>query len=211
MTTQILFFSKSTKIFQIFKSPVPKQQHHHHQHHHHQQLKNSSLTDLSNNNNNNNNNNTTQTSASIDTSSNLNELIKMLQEQLSAHKQSHEEDLRQLGGLREALAQAIKEKDKCVSEREAELTKEKDLNKLLIRDLEEVRQRCEKAEGRVKQLEAKATKHAMNKEEKMRAAHQTEVATLRCKLETARKESVDKCTVLEARYKVIFIFYYIIE
>jgi hypothetical protein len=169
----------------ILKSPV--------------QFKNASLTDISNKSN--NNNTTTQTSSSIDASSGLNDLIKMLQEQLNTYKQAQEENLKLIGGLKEALESNKKEKEKSLSEKEAELNKEKDLNKLLIKELDELRTKFEHGEKKLKQYETKTAKYVAQKEEKLKSAHQNEITSLKCKLESTRKEAAEKCGLLETKYR----------
>jgi leucine-rich repeat/coiled-coil domain-containing protein 1 len=169
----------------ILKSPV--------------QFKNTSLSDLSNNNN--NSSTTTQTSSSIDTSSNLNDLIKLLQEQLNGFKHSQDENLKLIANLKEALESSTRDREKCVGEKEAELTKEKDFNKLLVKELDELRAKSEYGEKKLKQYEAKTAKYVTQKEEKLKSAHQNELTSLKCKLESARKETSEKCGLLEAKYR----------
>ena len=135
------------------------------------------------------------------TNSNVDELVRILQEQLNAYKQSQEEHLELIAKLKQALETNSQDKEKSLKEKDLDLSKEKDLNKLLIKDLEELKAKFQQTESKLKHVETKASKFLMHKEDKLKSLHSAEAAALKCKYEMLQKESGDKINQLEVKYK----------
>lgn len=125
----------------------------------------------------------------------------MLQGQLDGYKKTQDENIKQIGELKQTLDNNTKESDRVLREKQVELEREKELNKVLIKDLDDTKRLLEQSEAKIKHLETKSLKLVVHKEEKMKQVHKLEMANMKCKYESVCKESASKIEQLETRYK----------
>jgi hypothetical protein len=150
-------------------------------------------------NNSTNINNTT--TSSTEQNNNLQEIMKVLQDQLSSYKHTQEENARLIHELKMNLEVKKADTEKLIKDKEGELNKEKELNKLVIKELDDIKKKLESAELKLKQYETKTLKQLNKCEEKLKSAHLKELHNLKLKYENQLRERTDKCAQLEIKYK----------